>query len=103
MRFRTTLLLTGFLVLFSLVYYFLETREVRKQDETKLVPFQEKEVSSLSIRRGETIITLIREEQGWRMSQPVEDRGDEREIIALLGNVTRALHRRALLDRRNSL
>jgi len=40
MRFRTTLLLAGFLVLFSLVYYFLETREVRKQDETKLVPFQ---------------------------------------------------------------
>jgi hypothetical protein len=96
MKFRTTLLLAGLLVLLGLASYLLETREARKQDETKLVPFQEKEVSSLSIRRGERIITLSREEQGWRMSQPVEDRGDEREITALLGNVTRAKIERAL-------
>jgi hypothetical protein len=101
MRFRTTLLLVGLLVLLSLVYYLLETREARKQDETKLVPFQEKEVSSLSIRRGETMITLVREERGWRMSQPVEDRGDEREITALLGNVIRAKIERTLEVREN--
>ncbi|MGH7351256.1 MAG: DUF4340 domain-containing protein [Candidatus Methylomirabilales bacterium] len=101
MRFRTTLLLAGVLALLGLAYYFLEIREARKQDETKLVPFQEKEVSTLSIRRGETVITLIREEQGWRMSQPVEDRGDEREIIALLGNVTRARIERTLEAQEN--
>lgn len=101
MRLRTTLFLAGLLVLLSLAYYFLEIREARKQDETKLVPFQEKEVSSLSIRRGETIITLTREEQGWRIRQPVEDRGDEREIIALLGNVTRAKIERTLEAQEN--
>jgi hypothetical protein len=102
MKFRTTLLLAGLLVLLGLASYVLETREARKQDQTKLVPFQEKDVSSLTIRRGETTIILIREERGWRMNQPVEDRGDEREITALLGNVTRAKIERALETQENS-
>ncbi|MCI0484797.1 MAG: hypothetical protein L0Y78_09470, partial [candidate division NC10 bacterium] len=84
MRLRTTLLLAGVLTLLVLAYYLLETREAQKEHETKLVPFQEKEVSSISINRGGTVVTLIRDEQGWRMSEPVEDRGDEREITALL-------------------
>lgn len=96
MRLRTTLLLAGVLILLVLAYYLLETREAQKEHETKLVPFQEKEVSSISIKRGGAVVTLIRDEQGWRMSEPVEDRGDEREITALLGNVTRAKIERTL-------
>jgi hypothetical protein len=38
----------------------------------------------------------MREAQGWRMTQPVDDRGDEREITALLGNMIRAKIERAL-------
>lgn len=101
MRLRTTLLLAGVLILLVLAYYLLETREAQKEHETKLVPFQEKEVSSISIKRGGTVVTLIRDEQGWRMSEPVEDRGDEREITALLGNVTRAKIERTLEAQEN--
>lgn len=96
MRFRTTLVLFGVLALLSLGYYFLELKEVEKEAKTKLVSFQEEEVSSFSIRRGEKVITLERGENGWRMSEPVEDRADEKEIIALLGNVIRAKTERTL-------
>ena len=96
MRFRTTLVLFGILTLLSLGYYFLELKEVEKEAKTKLVSFQEEEVSSFSIRRGEKVITLERGENGWRMSEPVEDRADEKEIIALLGNVIRAKTERTL-------
>jgi hypothetical protein len=96
MRFRTTLVLFGVLTLLSLGYYFLELKEVEKEAKTKLVSFQEEEVSSFSIRRGEKVITLERGENGWRMSEPVEDRADEKEIIALLGNVIRAKTERTL-------
>ena len=96
MRFRTTLVLFGVLTLLSLGYYFLELKEVEKEAKTKLVSYQEEEVSSFSIRRGEKVITLERGENGWRMSEPVEDRADEKEIIALLGNVIRAKTERTL-------
>ncbi len=96
MRFRTTLVLFGVLALLSLGYYFLELKEVEKEAKTKLVSFQEEEVSSFSIRRGEKVITLERGENGWRMSEPVGDRADEKEIIALLGNVIRAKTERTL-------
>jgi hypothetical protein len=96
MRFRTTLVLFGVLALLSLGYYFLELKEVEKEAKTKLVSFQEEEVSSFSIRRGEKVITLERGKNGWRMSEPVEDRADEKEIIALLGNVIRAKTERTL-------
>ena len=96
MRFRTTLVLFGVLALLSLGYYFLELEEVEKEAKTKLVSYQEEEVSSFSIRRGEKVITLERGKNGWRMSEPVEDRADEKEIIALLGNVIRAKTERTL-------
>ena len=96
MRFRTTLVLFGVLALLSLGYYFLELEEVEKEAKTKLVSFQEEEVSSFSIRRGEKVITLERGENGWRISEPVGDRADEKEIIALLGNVIRAKTERTL-------
>lgn len=96
MRFRTTLLLACVLALLSLTYYFLELKEVEKQTRTKLASFEEKEVTGVSIRRGEKVIALTKEAGGWRMSQPTEDRGDEKEITALLGNVTRAKIERTL-------
>jgi len=96
MRFRTTLVLFGVLALLSLGYYFLELKDAEKEAKTKLVSFQEEEVSSFSIRRGDKVITLERGENGWRMSEPVEDRADEKEIIALLGNVIRAKTERTL-------
>lgn len=96
MRFRTTLYLAGVLALVSLSYYFLEMKKAEEEAQTKLVSFEEKEVTAFSIRRGEMVITLERGEGGWRMSQPVEDRADEREISALLGNVSRATIERTL-------
>lgn len=96
MRFRTTLVLFGVLALLSLGYYFLELREAEKEAKTQLVSFKEEEVSAFTIRRGETVITLKKSEAGWRMSQPVEDGADEKEIAALLGNVIRAKTERTL-------
>lgn len=96
MRFRTTLFLAGLLALLSLTYYFLELREVKKEAETKLASFEEKNITGITIRRGKEVIALTKEEEGWRMSEPVEDRGDEKEIAALLGNLTRAKIERTL-------
>ena len=96
MRFRTTLVLFGVLALLSLAYYFLEVRKAGKEAETKLISFQEEDVSAFSIRRGESFMTLQRGESGWRMSEPVEDKADEKEVIALLGNVIRATVERTL-------
>lgn len=103
MRFRTTLILFGVLTLLSLTYYLLELREAEKAVATKLVSFQEEEVSAFNIRFGENVITLQRDEEGWRMSEPVEDRVDEKEITALLGNVIRAQTERTLDARGNDL
>ncbi|MCH7897401.1 MAG: DUF4340 domain-containing protein [candidate division NC10 bacterium] len=96
MRFRTTLFLAGALVMLSLAYYFLELKEAQEEAKTKLSSFEEKEVTAISIRRGKKVITLTKREGEWRMSQPVEDRGDEKEITALLGNVIRAKIERTL-------
>ena len=96
MKFRTTLVLFGVLVLLSLAYYFLELRKAGKEAETKLVSFQEEDVSAFRIRRQDGFMTLQRDESGWRMSEPVQDRADEKEITALLGNVIRASVERTL-------
>jgi hypothetical protein len=96
MRFRTTLFLAGTLALLGVAYYLLELRAARQQAEAKLTPFDEKDVTGFTIRRGDQVITLTRGEKGWRMRQPVEDQGDEREVASLLGNVTRATIERTL-------
>ncbi len=96
MRFRTTLLLAVTLAVLSLGYYLLELKEAQKEATTKLASFTTEEVTGFSIRRGDQVITLAKGEGGWRMNQPVEDRGDEKEIISLLGNVTRAKIERTL-------
>ncbi|MFQ5848753.1 MAG: DUF4340 domain-containing protein [Candidatus Methylomirabilales bacterium] len=96
MKLRTTLVLAGVLTVLSLAYYFLELQEARKEAETKLVSFEEDAVTALTIRRGKNSITLTKGEGGWRMSQPVEDRGDKKEITALLANVTGATIERTL-------
>jgi hypothetical protein len=95
-RFRTTLFLAGALVMLSLAYYFLELKEAQEEAKTKLSSFEEKDVTTITIRRGKKVITLTKREGEWRMSQPVEDRGDEKEITALLGNVIRAKIERTL-------
>lgn len=96
MRFRTTLILAAALVLLSLSYYFLELKKAEEEGKTKLASFTQDEVTGFSIRRGDKVITLTRDEKHWRMTQPVEDRGDTREISALLGNITRAKIERTL-------
>lgn len=96
MRFRTTLVLAGTLALLSLAYYFLELREAEKEAKTKLASFTQDEITAFSIRRGDTVITVRNREGQWRMTLPVEDRGDEKEITALLGNITRAKIERTL-------
>ncbi len=96
MKFRTTLFLALALAALSLAYYLLELKGAQEKEKSKLVPFEEKEVAELHIRQGEKTVTLTRGEKGWRMSQPVEDRGDEKEIAALLGNLTRAKIERTL-------
>ena len=96
MRFRTTLVLAGTLALLSLAYYFLELREAEKEAKTKVASFTQDEITAFSIRRDDTLITVRKGEEQWRMTQPVEDRGDEKEITALLGNITRAKIERIL-------
>jgi hypothetical protein len=95
-RFRTTVFLAGALALLSLAYYFLELREAEKEAKTKLASFTQDEATAFSIRRGDTVITVRKGEGQWRMTQPVEDRGDEKEITSLLGNITRAKIERTL-------
>lgn len=96
MRFRTTLVLAAALVVLSLSYYFLELREAEKEAKAKLASFTPDEVTAFSIRRGDTVVTVRKAEGQWRMTQPVEDRGDEKEIASLLGNITRAKIERTL-------
>ncbi|MFQ5881860.1 MAG: DUF4340 domain-containing protein [Candidatus Methylomirabilales bacterium] len=96
MRFRTTLFLAFALALLSLAYYLLELKGAQEKAKAKLVSFEEQEVTGLRIRRREKAITLSKGGRGWRMSQPVEDWGDEQEIAALLGNLTRAKIERTL-------
>ncbi len=96
MRFRTTLYLAAALLVLSVSYYFLELREAEKEAQTRLASFTQEEVTAFTIRRGDTAITLTKDENRWRMTQPVEDRGDTKEIGALLGNITRAKIERTL-------
>ena len=96
MSFRTTLVLAGVLVLVSLSYYFLEVKKAEKEAKKDLVSFQQDEVTAFTISRGEQVITLKKGEAGWQMTEPVEDKGDEKEITALLGNVSRGTIERSL-------
>jgi len=95
-RLRTTVFLAGALALLSLAYYFLELREADKEATTKLASFKQNEVTAFSIRRGDRVISASKREGRWQMTQPVEDRGDEKEITSLLGNITRARIERTL-------
>lgn len=103
MRFRTTLVLAAALVVLSLSYYFLELKKAEEEAKTKLASFAEDAVTAFTIRRGDTVIALKRGEERWGMTQPVEDRGDTKEITALLGNITRAKIERTLETKEEQL
>ncbi|MFQ5656848.1 MAG: DUF4340 domain-containing protein [Candidatus Methylomirabilales bacterium] len=96
MKFRTTLVLAGVLVLVSLSYYFLEVKKAEEEAKKNLVSFKGDEVTAFSVSRGKQVIALKKGEGGWRMTQPVEDRVDEKEITALLENVSRGTIERSL-------
>ncbi len=90
--FKTTFI--WFIVLAAIGGYsyidFESTRieEIRKDEETRLLPFSPKEVLSIVIKKEESILELERWDDGWRIVTPMTAKADGVAVEKFLGYVT---------------
>lgn len=92
MRLRNTLLaalilatLGAWLILFD--YPGEESRRQAEEKARKVFPLATEELSSLTIERAGSSIHLRREEETWRLEQPLQARADDDEVGSLLSSL----------------
>ncbi|MCZ7624529.1 MAG: DUF4340 domain-containing protein [Candidatus Methylomirabilis sp.] len=85
MRWRSLGVLALLLVLVGVVYYALEGKGTQSgSDGSRLFQADEKEIETISIRKGDALIVLTREGEGWRLTEPVRATADSTEVGSLL-------------------
>lgn len=95
MRGRTTLLLALIFLALGAFYYFFEIKGGPKREEAaakkdRLWTVEAKDVEEIILRRGSETVRLRREGDGWRLTQPVQARGDRAaadSLASTLANV----------------
>lgn len=82
MRWRSLSLLVAVL---AVAYYVLETRGTLLGSSTdRLFQAEAKDVERIAITRGDTVIVLKREGEGWRLVEPMQAAADGEEVESLL-------------------
>ena len=84
MRWRPLGLLALLLVAVAGLYYGLEAKGKRSEDDKQLFRAEEKDVEKISIKKGDEQVILQREGAGWRLIDPVQAKAETTEITALL-------------------
>ncbi len=105
MRVRTPLVLFALFVVLGAVYYFLEVRRPPTPSDTrpKLFPFEQKDVTRLTLRTKEGRLTITREKEGWTLTEPLKAAGDKFAIDSLLGTLVGTRIERTIEETPSSL
>ena len=97
MRWRSLGLLVLVLAALVVAYYALETKGTSsRSDANRLFQAEEKDVEKISITRGEELIVLKREGDGWRLIEPVQATADGSEVASLLRTLLEAREERRI-------
>ena len=104
MRWRSLGILALLLGLAAVAYYALETKGKQSGSDTnRLFQAEEKGVEQISITRGEVLMVLKREGDGWRLIEPVQAKADNSEIASLLHTLLDAREERRIEEAPTSL
>jgi hypothetical protein len=93
MKIRHTLILILVLVALSFYMYHVEIVGVREKEEAtelsnKVMPYQADSVMVVTVGTEEGVVVCDRENGDWKISEPVQTKGDKNEIEGLLTNIT---------------
>ena len=104
MRWRPLGLLALLLVFAAIAYYTLESKGTQSgSDANRLFHAEEKDVETIAIRKGEALIALKREGNGWRLTEPVQAAADSTEVTSLLHTLLEAGEERRIEEAPRSL
>lgn len=92
MRVRTTLALAALVAALAGFYYYAEVKGgwQTKKEGTRLLEVTQESVQALRITGGQTTVEAVREEGGWRLTAPVQDRADSAKVDSLIADLLRA-------------
>lgn len=111
MRWRSLGLLALLLALVVVAYYALERKDaVSESDANRLFHAEEKDVETISIRKGDALIVLKRKGDlsagqagGWQLTEPVQTAADSTEVASLLHTLLETGEERRIEDAPKSL
>jgi len=104
MRWRPLSTLALVLALLAGAYYALEAKGKKSGgDANQLYRVDEKEIETISIRRGGEQVVLRRDVDAWLMIEPVQAKADNAEITSLLNAITSARLERTINEEPKSL
>lgn len=104
MRWRSLGLLVLVLAALAVAYYAMETKgTLSGPDANRLFQAEEKDVEKISITRGEELLVLKREGDGWRLIEPVQTTADGSEVASLLRILLEAREERRIEEAPRSL
>lgn len=105
-RYSTTILMTVMLAGLGAYLYWVElpaerTKTLTDAQEKKLLPFEERDVTSLTVRAGSNeVVMAAGENRSWKITAPLQTDADSREVESLiralvLGRVSRVVEEKA--------
>jgi hypothetical protein len=89
---RTTLALAALVAALAGFYYYAEVKGgwQTKKEGTRLLEVTQESVQALRITGGQATVETVREEGGWRLTAPVQDRADAAKVDSLIADLLRA-------------
>jgi len=95
MKFRTTLIFAVLLVALGAFYYVYEIRSAPEREKAsaqkgRVFTVEAADVIDLTLKRGDEVVQLKREAEGWQMLEPVKARGDRGRVDETLTAVLTA-------------
>jgi hypothetical protein len=88
MNVRTTIILAILVALFGGYYFWSERQPKPDTGNPKLFTFDDKAVQEVTIARGGITLSLKRDGDAWRLTQPVDAKADQAPAAALVSGLT---------------
>ncbi len=106
MRYWPTLLMAGVLAALAGYLYLVEFPSQEREEQTqtqakKLLPFEEADITGLSLKTDSGQIAMVRDTRGWNLTMPLQTEADSREVQAMIralvtGKVARVVEDKAV-------
>lgn len=104
MRWRSLGLLALVLALIIVAYYVLERKGASSgSDAHRLFQAVEEDIDTISIKKGDALIVLKREDNGWRLTESVHATADSTEVASLLHTLLEAKDERRIEETPHNL